>query len=104
LPGLKVIKSPFLYDVSVDGMRILESVQTECANSGIVAGDAPLVLQAYANDQAAASLTPIGLQRILDAMKRYSDTWGLCANTDKTHILLVGPTDAASDARRHDFH
>jgi hypothetical protein len=62
------------------------------------------VLQAYADDQAAASSTPIGLQRILDAMKRYGDTWGCCANTDKTHILLVGPPAAAVDARHHDFH
>jgi hypothetical protein len=57
--------------VSFDGM--LESVQTECADSGIRAGAAPLVLQANADHQAAASSTPVGLQRILDAMKRYSD-------------------------------
>jgi hypothetical protein len=77
-----------MLDGMLDGM--LESVQTECANSGIVAGDVPLVPQAYADDQAAASSTPISLQRILDAMKGYGDTWGCCANTDKPHILLVG--------------
>jgi hypothetical protein len=93
--------SPFLYAVFIDG--VLQSVQTECADSGICAGQAPLVLQAYADDQAAASPTPLGLQRILDAMQRYGDTWGCCANTDKTHILLVGPPEAAADARRHDF-
>jgi hypothetical protein len=64
--------SPVLYAVFVDGM--LESVQTECADSGVRAGEAPLVLQASADDQAAASSTPIGLQRILDARKRYGDT------------------------------
>jgi hypothetical protein len=93
--------SPFLYAVFVDGM--LESVQTECAAFGVRAGQGP-VLQAYADDQAAASSTPIGLQRILDAMKWYGDTWGCCANTDKTHILLVGPPAAAIDARHHVFH
>jgi hypothetical protein len=93
--------SPFLYAVSVDGM--LESVQTECADSGFRAEAAPLMLQAYADDQASSS-TPVGLQRILDAMKRYVDTWGCCAHTDKTHILLVGASDAAVDARRHEFH
>jgi hypothetical protein len=91
-----------LYAVFVDGM--LESVQHECADSGIRAGQAPLVLQAYADDQAAASPNPIGLQRILNAMKRYGDTWGCCANTDKTRILLVGPPEATVAARRHDFH
>jgi hypothetical protein len=91
-----------LYAVFVDGMR--ESVQCECADSDIRAGQAPLVLQAYADDQAAASSTPIGLQRILYAMERYGGTWGCCANTDKTHILLVGPPEAAVDAQRHDFH
>jgi hypothetical protein len=48
--------------------------------------------------------TPIGLQRTLDAMNRYSDTWGCCANTNKTHILLVGPPDTTADAWRHAFH
>jgi hypothetical protein len=67
--------SPFLYAVFVDGM--LSLVQAECADFGILAGDAPLVLQAYADDQAAASPTPTGLQRILTAMKRYGDTWGM---------------------------
>jgi hypothetical protein len=68
--------SPFLYADFVDGK--LESVHTECAYSGILpvapTGEAPLVLQAYAENQAAASSNPIGLQRILDAMKRYLDT------------------------------
>jgi hypothetical protein len=53
---------------------MLESVQTECADSGIRARAVPRVRQAYANEQAAASSTPIGLQRIMDAMKRYGDT------------------------------
>jgi hypothetical protein len=39
---------------------------------------------------------------IRDAMKWYGDTWGCCADTDKTHALLVGSLDAAADARRHD--
>jgi hypothetical protein len=64
--------SPCLYAVCIDGM--LESVQTKCADSGIRAEEATLVLQAYADDQAAASSTPISLQRILDGMKRYGDT------------------------------
>jgi hypothetical protein len=62
--------SPSVYAVCFEG--VLESVQTECADSGIIAGDAP-VLQAYADDQAAASSTPIGLKRILNAMKLYGD-------------------------------
>jgi hypothetical protein len=67
-------------------------------------GQAPMALQAYADNQAAASSTPIGLQRILDAMKRYGDTWGCYANTDKTNILLVGPSAAAVEDRRHASH
>jgi hypothetical protein len=80
---------------------MLESVQTECADTGIRAGAAPLVLQADADDQAAASSTAVGRQRIL---KRYGDTWGCCANTSKTQILLVGPQAAAVDARNPEFH
>jgi hypothetical protein len=53
---------------------MLESVQTECADPGIRAELELLVLQAYADDQARASSTPIGLQRILDAMMRYGET------------------------------
>jgi hypothetical protein len=63
---------PFSYATFVDGM--LESLQTECADSGIRDGQAPLLPQAYADDQDAASSTPIVLQRILDAMKNYGDT------------------------------
>jgi hypothetical protein len=76
--------SPFLYAVFVDGM--LESVPAECADSRIRARAAMLVLQAYADVHSAASWTPVGLQRILDAMKRYGDTGGCCAKTDKAHI------------------
>jgi hypothetical protein len=45
----------------------------------------------------------VGLPRILDAMKRYGDTWGCFANTEKIHIVLVGPLEAAAEARQHDF-
>jgi hypothetical protein len=93
--------SPLMYAVFVDGL--LESVQTECSDSGIPAGDSALVTQAYADDKDAASPTPEGIQRILDAMKRYGDAWGCLANTAKSHILLVGPPDVAAAARQHDF-
>jgi hypothetical protein len=93
--------SPFLNAVLVEG--ILSSVLEECADFGILAGDAPLVLQAYADDQAAASSTNTGFQRILNAMKRYADTWGCKANTDNSYVLLVGPQAAIADAWRHDF-
>jgi hypothetical protein len=66
--------SPFLFAVFVDSL--LASVQSECADSGLLAGDAPFVLQAYADDKVAASPSPLGLQRVLHAMKRYGDTWG----------------------------
>jgi hypothetical protein len=62
----------------------------------------PLVLQAYADDKVAASSSPLVLQRILHAMKRYGDTWKCCANTDKSHFLLVGPPGAVAEARNHD--
>jgi hypothetical protein len=68
-----------------------------------MSGDAPLVLQAYADDKVAASPSPLGLQRILHAMKRYGDTWGCCANTDKSHVLLVGPPEAVAAACTYDF-
>jgi hypothetical protein len=51
----------------------------------------------------AASSSPVGLQRVFHAMKRYGDTWGYCANTDKSHVLLVGPPEAVAGARHHDF-
>jgi hypothetical protein len=96
------LMSPFLYAVFVGGM--LESVRTECANSGILAGEGRPYRRRRSNDQAAASSTPISLRRILDAIKRHGDTWGCCANFDKTNVVLVGPPDAAADARCHDFH
>jgi hypothetical protein len=40
--------SPFLYAVFTDGL--LASVHSECADSGLLAGDLPFVLQAYADD------------------------------------------------------
>jgi hypothetical protein len=73
-----------------------------CSNS-LLAGDLPLVLQAYADDKVAASSSPLGLQRILHTMKRYGDTWGCCANNDNSHVLLVGPPEAVEAARTHDF-
>jgi hypothetical protein len=36
-------------------------------------------------------------------MKRYGDTWGCCANTAKSHILLVGPSAAVQEAQRDEF-
>jgi hypothetical protein len=36
-------------------------------------------------------------------MKRYGDTWGCCANTDPSHVLLVRPPEAVAEARSHDF-
>jgi hypothetical protein len=86
--------SPFLYAVFIDGL--LDSVHSECAGSGPLAGASRLVLKAYADDKVAASSSPLGLQRILHAMKRYGDTWGCCANTDKSHVLLVGPPEAVA--------
>jgi hypothetical protein len=93
--------SPFLYAAFIDGL--LDSVHSECADSGLLAGSSPLVLQAYADDKVAASSSPRGLQRILHAMKRYGDTWGCCANTDKSRVLLVGPPGAVAEARNHGF-
>jgi hypothetical protein len=87
-----------LYAVLVDGM--LASVQFECAASDILAGKSPLVLQANADNQTAASSTPLSLQRILDAMKGYDETWGCRAKTDKSHVFLGGPPDAAAEAQR----
>jgi hypothetical protein len=29
--------------------------------------------------------------------------WGCCVNTDKSHVLLVGPPGAVAEARHHDF-
>jgi hypothetical protein len=93
--------SPFLYATFIDGL--LDSVYSECADCGLLAGASPTVLQAYADDKVAASTSTLGLQRILHAMKRYGDTWGCCANTDKSHVLLVGPPGAVAEARNHDF-
>jgi hypothetical protein len=70
-------------------LLMAESVQAE---SGNLAEEALLVLQAFAEDQTAASSTHVGLQRSLDVMKWYGDTWDCCANTEKTHIFLVGRT------------
>jgi hypothetical protein len=50
-----------------------------------------------------SSSSPLGLQRILHAMKLYGDTWGCCANTNESHVLLVGPPGAVAEARNHDF-
>jgi hypothetical protein len=36
-------------------------------------------------------------------MKRYGDTWGCCANTDKSHVLLVGPAETVVESRSYDF-
>jgi hypothetical protein len=93
--------SSFLYAVFIDGL--LASVHSECADSGLLAGDLPFVLQAYADDKVAASSSPVGLQRIFHAMKRYGDTWGCCANTDKSHVLLVGPPEAMAGVWHHDL-
>jgi hypothetical protein len=41
--------STFLYAALIDGLRT--SVHSECADSGILAGDSPLLLQAYADDK-----------------------------------------------------
>jgi hypothetical protein len=59
--------APVLDVVYEEGMPA--SVKAQCADFGIVAGDAPLVLYAFADDQAAASPTTVGRQRILDAVK-----------------------------------
>jgi hypothetical protein len=99
--GSRLISVSFVYVVFIVGL--LASVQSECAASGRLAGDAPLVLEAYADDTVAASSDSLGLQRILHAMKRYDDTWGCCANTDKSHVLLVGPPGAVAEACNQDF-
>jgi hypothetical protein len=91
----------FLYAIFIDGL--IASVHSECAGSGLLAGDAPLVVQAYADDKVATSSSSLGLQRILHAMTRYGDAWGCCANTDKSHVLLVAPQGAVAEARNHDF-
>jgi hypothetical protein len=68
-------------------------VHSDGADSGLLVGDFPLVLQAYADDKVAAFSSPLGLRRILHAMKRYGDTWGCCAHTDKSPVLLVRPPE-----------
>jgi Reverse transcriptase (RNA-dependent DNA polymerase) len=93
--------SPFLYAVFIDGL--LEVVHETCGEAGVAVGAATFTAQAYADDAAAASPNPAGLQSIIDVLKRYGDTWGCCANTDKSSILLVGPPDKVQEAQHHVF-
>jgi hypothetical protein len=44
----------------------------------------------WADDLVLISKTILGLQRLLDTVKRFCDYWGLEVNTDKTNILVFG--------------
>jgi hypothetical protein len=50
--------SPFLYAIFIDGL--LDSVHSECVDSGLLAGASPLVLQAYADDKCRGLFQPPG--------------------------------------------
>ena len=71
----------------------------ECAGDGLPVGDTQLAGQSYADDTVGASGTPLGLQRIIDVMKCFGDTWGCLANVKKSHVMLVGPDAARAGAR-----
>jgi hypothetical protein len=63
-------------------------------------GEWPLVLLMIVSSTiVTASPTSMGLKRILDARKRYGDGMSCEKNTGKSHILLMGPVDAAMERR-----
>ena len=96
--------SPLLYIIFADDM--LQSIHADNAEDGVqVATTDPahheaLAGQSYADDLAAMSTTPEGLQRIIDRLHEHSLRWGWTANTKKSVIMSFG--DCAT--RHQDAH
>ena len=87
--------SCMLFNIHIDDLP--ESLQRDHPSDGVILNNSShrLVAQSYADDLAALSGTPRGLQRIIDSIYRHSLLWNWVPNTTKSHVVIFNPSGTA---------
>ena len=79
------VLSPLLFNIFINGITDkLEVPETE----PVVLGESRISALLYADDIVLLSSTPSGLQKSLDVLGDFCDTWKLKVNTDKSKIMV----------------
>lgn len=86
--------SPTLFGMYLDDFEsgLLAKVGAEAAGLPTWENGVTVPPMFYADDQALLSILTAGLQRQIEYLAEYCDTWGLTVNTVKTKVVVYGAT------------
>jgi hypothetical protein len=87
------------FDIYIDDL--LDCLH-ECATEDAVALGEALIGPAYADDVAAVSFSPEGLQRHIDTVVAWLRKWRMAANTVKSQTMIIHPANESASVAPED--